>query len=552
MNSFTKKLVLYCTGVIFLSFMVVYFLFNVLVSNYIRAEAERELYSGIRDAVGISNRLVPSGMVGAFHPGEITHVQQFPNGLRISGIPIYQIQDIPRLPRHSGVNSFAIAGILPHPRFIELGPVTGFPGMRQTPGAWNSITIHGMEYIPANEFSIQFELSYWAARPAGGSIITTNVIMINDVDEIISPFLDFTTSDKRIEIEFLSNFYLDNRDRFANEEMVMATMANNSFYLRAVSQEIAQNPVSILLYTDISSAVAFQNSMNRILGLLLVLSGMISLAISILMSARFKSAIVKLCAYAETIGRGNFTEKAGTFKDTEFDQLSKSMDNMSNMLQAYENNQKQFFQNVSHELRTPLMSIQGYAEGILEDIFTKEEAASIILSEGQKMTGLVSELLYVSRIDNHEEAAKALLDVKNLLNECCECVKPIAQKSEKQLSVESFAHEIKVEANEEKLERAVINVLSNAIRHAKSDVKISCKTTGSNLEIIIEDDGDGINPEDLPHIFERFYKGENGNYGLGLAISRDIIKSLHGNITAQNLPAPKTGAQFTIALPMYK
>jgi signal transduction histidine kinase len=309
--------------------------------------------------------------------------------------------------------------------------------------------------------------------------------------------------------------------------------------------------VTILLYTDISSAVAFKDGMNQRLGLLLIFSGVLSLGISIVMSKRFKQAILKLSRHAESIGHGNFNDTAGVFKYTEFSELSKSMDNMSNMLHAYESRQKQFFQNVSHELRTPLMSIQGYAEGILADIFNKDEAAGIILSEGHKMTELVSSLLYLSRIDEGMDAPLNIssIDVKNLLSTCYERVKPIAAKSEKQIKTDS-QESIILDTDEEKLERAVINILSNAIRHGSSVVRISYRATGTDVEIKIQDDGKGIDKSDLPHIFERFYKGENGNSGLGLAISNDIIKSLGGRLRAENLPYPESGAVFTINLPM--
>jgi len=270
------------------------------------------------------------------------------------------------------------------------------------------------------------------------------------------------------------------------------------------------------------------------------------------MSSQFKRSIIRLCKYADTIGYGKFNENIGDFKYTEFNELSKSMNNMSNMLQAYENNQKQFFQNVSHELRTPLMSIQGYTEGIIEDIFTKEEAAQVILSEGKKMADLVSGLLYISRIDSGLETPETIsvIDVKNLLYDCYERVKPIAKKSQKQIVIDIPKEEITIETDEEKLERAIINIMSNAIRHAKHDVKIKCYVLGSDLKITIQDDGDGITPDDLPYIFDRFYKGANGNSGLGLAISNDIIKNLNGSILAENLPNPYLGAIFTITLPI--
>ena len=539
MKSFTKKLVLNCTGVIFISFLIVYFLFNVMVGRYIRAEAERELAGGMMDVVHLT---------GAFPTLMFTEAASAP----YHSVRVHTHGQMP--PMRAG-------------RFeMELRPDYHWTVAYFYDGELLTDRLaHMQDGILESERIIiaqpDGELSEWEGEWEGAahltfrptrqqSFVTTDVIMMGAGGELIAPRPEFLPYPQRAEVEFLVDFYSSNRARLVDDGMTRVANGGSTFYLSTTRQAINDSTISILMYTDISPAMEFTGSMNRILGLLLVLSGLLSLVISVAMSARFKRAVVRLCSYADTIGRGNFNETAGAFKDTEFDRLSKSMENMSVMLQAYESNQKQFFQNVSHELRTPLMSILGYAEGIMKDIFTKEEAADIILSEGQKMAVLVEELLYVSRIDNSREAPGAIsnLDVKGLLYECCEKVRPIAHKSDKTVDLMPSQREVYLETEYEKLERAITNILSNAIRHANSHVEISYHIVGSSLEIIVEDDGNGVNPEDLPHIFERLYKGENGNYGLGLAISKDIVKGLGGDITAVNKNAPESGAVFTILL----
>ena len=507
MQSFTKKLVLYCTGIIFVSFLVVYILFNVMVSAYIRAEAERELASGVPDVMQIASIMPYERM---WVPGNMTNLEVAETDTFIN---------IEFMPAH----------ISPHIR-------------------WHIFADDVMSNY------IQLEVSrFYATRGERRSIVRTDIIAVNNLNEIIIPSLPDLNDTQRAEVEFLVNYYRINTERFSPDQMIMVMSDNNTYYLRHVSHQGIDGGLSILLYTDVSSAMAFMSSMNHRLGLLLFLSGILSLIISLAMSARFKKAIGRLCRYAETIGHGNFNENAGVFNDLEFSQLSKSMRNMSNMLYAYENNQKQFFQNASHELRTPLMSIQGYAEGILEDIFTKEEAAQIILHEGKKMADLVTGLLYVSRIDSGAEMPETIsaFDVKDLLHNCIEQIRPIAQKSEKQVFINLPKEVITIKTDAQRLERAIVNVLSNAIRHANSEVLINGHMSESNFEIVIKDDGEGINPQDLPHIFERFYKGENGNFGLGLAISKDIIKNMNGKIMAENLTGTESGAKFTITLPIY-
>jgi signal transduction histidine kinase len=495
-------------GVICLSFLVVYILFNAMVEAYIRAEAEQELHLGIRNVEEMSQRVYLSML-----RGNVTTFEN-PYDLVIEGSNVFPIE---------GTNVFS-------PRIRIREPLPEY------------------ENFQMGEFTLRLGHSY-SFLPVRQSIISTGTIMINvDSGEIMMPAMEFLPDNQNAQVQFLTSYYLSNRGAFENEKMIIAANESSTYYLRAVSRDILDESVSILLYTDISSAIAFMNDMNQRLLLLLVLSGLASLTIAALMSARFKKAINRLCLHAETIGRGNFGEKAGAFNDTEFTQLSKSMDNMSAMLQAYENNQKQFFQNASHELRTPLMSIQGYAEGIIGDVFNKDDAAAIILSEGQKMADLVSELLFISRMDNKTPNTISAININNLLHDCHERIKPIAAKANKNITVNETAHTVTIATDEEKLERAVINILSNAIRHAKSDVMISCYVNEYTVEIEIKDDGNGIDNSDLPHIFERFFKGENGNFGLGLAISKDIIKSLQGDIFAKN--SPEGGAVFVITLPL--
>ena len=527
MNSFTRKLVLNYTGVIFTCFLAVYFLFNALVRSYIREVAERELAGGMVEMVDFADMIFTT-----------THFVPDFTGIEMDGFTDVEIRT-GSLQLYTHVN-VAYVSPMPQIRMDNMGLViSGTPGTVEL-GEWGT-------------FGASFRMRPLAQR---ASFIHTDVIIINHLGEVVTPLTASLPEAVQAEVNFLVHYYNTHTNRFEDNQMRRVRGTDATYYVstsRLFSPEGTERDWSILMYTDISPAMVFTNRMNSILGALLVVSGLMSLGISLSLSARFKQAIVRLCNHAETIGHGQFQARARDFKDAEFTRLSKSMDNMSGMLQAYENNQKTFFQNASHELRTPLMSIQGYAEGILDGVFTKEEGAEIIKAEGHKMAALVDELLYISRMDstvtveNHEP-----LDIQSFLNECCERVKNIASTAEKNLTFVPIADNatIFIHANPEKLERAVINLLTNAIRHAEKNITVQCQTQENNVTFTVQDDGAGINPPDIPHLFKRFYKGKNGNYGLGLAIGKDIIRNLKGQITAENLPLPQSGAVFTITLPL--
>jgi signal transduction histidine kinase len=140
------------------------------------------------------------------------------------------------------------------------------------------------------------------------------------------------------------------------------------------------------------------------------------------------------------------------------------------------------------------------------------------------------------------------INVISLIADCCENVRAMAEKDNKQILLEPYEKEIIVKTDDEKLEIALTNILANAVRHAKKEIFVSYGMLDNNVVISVQDDGSGILEKDMPHIFERFYKGSKGNFGLGLAICENIMARLGGGVTAENLSRPQRGAKFTVTL----
>ena len=201
----------------------------------------------------------------------------------------------------------------------------------------------------------------------------------------------------------------------------------------------------------------------------------------------------------------------------ELHELTQSMNDMSKRLTDLDKAQKLFLQNASHEIRTPLMSIQGYAEGISKGIFSDTtKSADIICEESKRLNQLVDELLTLSRIENNtDESEFYVLNLSDVMKEVVQKIEGYALREQKKINVMLPPDVIMIKANDALLSQAMINIISN---------------------------GDGIPVQDLPHIFDRFYKGKNGNFGLGLAIVKSAILSLKGSIRAYN----ENGAVFEI------
>ncbi|MBW4082874.1 ATP-binding protein [Paenibacillus sp. S150] len=230
---------------------------------------------------------------------------------------------------------------------------------------------------------------------------------------------------------------------------------------------------------------------------------------------------------------------------------------------------RDFVANVSHEIRTPLSMMQGYSEALLDGMASSPEESSelvqVIHDESLRMGRLVKDLLDLARMEaGHTDMMKVPVDMGGLLERVYRkfSVRAKERGIDLELKCGSDPQLLKA-ADEDKLEQVLTNLLDNAFRHTPADKRITV-LTGSTvlegrryLEITIRDEGVGIPPEDLPFIFERFYKadkarvrGESGGTGLGLAIVKNIVESHHGTITAASKLGE--GTDFILRLPVEK
>jgi signal transduction histidine kinase len=271
------------------------------------------------------------------------------------------------------------------------------------------------------------------------------------------------------------------------------------------------------------------------------------MAISKLVSRKISKPMTELSNFAKKIGEREYEALPDEYDDEDMDNLAVTMHDMARKLSAYDNTIKAFMQNASHELRTPMMSIQGYAEGLkLGVVEDKEAALNIIIEESKRLNLIVEDLLYLTKLDSLQESLNLeKLQLEEVLKSCIERVNGIAVKNHIKIML-SLDKNLYLMADDEKITRAIINILGNALRYAREIIRIEAKQQESKIIINIVDDGPGFEAKDLPRIFERFYKGKGGEHGLGLAITKSIIEKHGGSITAQN--SENSGACFEIRL----
>ncbi len=305
----------------------------------------------------------------------------------------------------------------------------------------------------------------------------------------------------------------------------------------------------IVYFINMSEIDHFRQTMTGIL--LLVLSGALALALAVtwLIAGRIAGPIARLSDFAVQIGEARYGTLEADFQDRELHNLRESMNETSRRLEEYDTEQKTFFQNASHELRTPLQIIKTNAEGVLVGIFDKDKAASTILRETDGLSEMVEDLLYISRLDSK---SRDLMQTENDLRESLSYVisRYDSVLSNKGIRVEYDFSDTPVlfTYDEKTMERALQNLVSNAVRYTKDSIRLSCRRTSDRILIAIEDNGPGISDKDLPRIFDRFYKGENGKHGIGLSIVKSIVTSFGGRIEVSTSPR---GTAFTIFLPVH-
>lgn len=259
--------------------------------------------------------------------------------------------------------------------------------------------------------------------------------------------------------------------------------------------------------------------------------------------------IQHLCLQIQRINGETDAQIQDSYSLNELEALKRSYNQMEEMIRRSEEEKRQFFQNASHDLKTPLASITGYSQGIVSNVIKDhQKAASIILSESLRMTDLVESILSLSKMDSHTfDLHPTDLEVMEFLDECVDIMSTIRRDCVIHLEAE---RPLMIRTDPELLKRVIQNILSNCLRYAEHEILIRMSTDGNSLILLIQDDGPGFLEKDLPHIFERFYKGNGGKNGIGLSIVWTGIHYLGGSITAGNRTVPEHGAYYHLLLPL--
>jgi signal transduction histidine kinase len=267
----------------------------------------------------------------------------------------------------------------------------------------------------------------------------------------------------------------------------------------------------------------------------------------------------KVAATARRIASGDYSQRVNLagYADDEVAQLARSFDEMAERIQAAFEAQRRFIADASHELRTPLAALDGTMEvllrGALNDPPTAHRMLRMAHAELQRMSRLVNDLLTLTRMDARPVLKRQPLDLGELLEEVLIEVAPLNRGQEVRLQ---RSGSLSLIGDVDGLRSVFVNLVGNALKFTQPGdrVMIKAQRNGAAIEVEVRDTGPGIPAQDLPHIFDRFYRGstsrsrQEGGTGLGLAIAKAVVEAHNGTISASN--HPEGGALLRVALPL--
>lgn len=280
------------------------------------------------------------------------------------------------------------------------------------------------------------------------------------------------------------------------------------------------------------------------------------LVVSYFLSGNITRPLRQLSQAAEKIRQGHLKQEVPVETQDEVGQLAAVFNQMSAELAANESNRQEFLANIAHELKTPLAVLQGHLESMLDGVEEPEpEKLFSMQEEVMRLTRLVGDLRDLSLAQVHQlELHLQPVDLGEKAERAAELLEPLLE--EKRLHfVKNMAPSLPVrQLDPDRVNQILYNLITNAIRytHPGTAILLQTEPVGKRVRLIIADEGPGIAPEDLDHIFEQFYRGDksrnraSGGSGIGLSLAKSFVEAQDGTITARN--RKEGGAEFVVEL----
>ncbi len=356
-------------------------------------------------------------------------------------------------------------------------------------------------------------------------------------------------------------FYTEVVQALTGKDVFTCRYENNAFRSRASSPVLYQNQIIGAVYAyeyDTEEAALLVGFQNNIFRISCVIGGVV-LVFSVLMSRALTGQISELLEAIRRVREGAYSHRAAVRGHDEISQIGEEFNSLADRLQKTEESRRRFVSDASHELKTPLAAIRLLTDSILQtnniDPATTREFVSDIGQEAERLSRITEDLLRLTRLDSDVLEPAAAVDVLPVLQQVLRMMELIAE--DRNISITYQAEEgCRVLSTRDELQQIIYNLTDNAVKYDRDGGRVEVRLTKRDgfAELTVADDGVGIPEEDIPRIFERFYRVDKarsraaGGTGLGLSIVSDTVKKRNGTITAANRPVG--GAVFTVRLPL--
>ncbi|MDB2122775.1 sensor histidine kinase [Clostridium paraputrificum] len=308
-------------------------------------------------------------------------------------------------------------------------------------------------------------------------------------------------------------------------------------------------------YRDVDTT--YYDTLNKVLIIITIMATILSLIISLILSKSINKPIYKVIDTVKLLGKGKYKERVDNSSSiVEIQDMIESINIMAKRLDSQDAMRKRLTKDIAHELRTPITIILGQLEAIKDGIWEPtEERLNGIYEEIQRIDRLVNSLNSLSKI---EEENGTLHKEKVEISELIENIFINFEKELHNKNIDGQLHlsKCEIEVDKDKISGAIINLISNALRYTENGGSINIKTfvKEDHLFIEVEDTGIGIAKEDIPYVFERFYRTDEsrarvtGGAGIGLSITLAIVEAHNGTVYVKSELGK--GSKFIIELPL--
>ncbi len=300
------------------------------------------------------------------------------------------------------------------------------------------------------------------------------------------------------------------------------------------------------------------NKINTSIWQMGIEAGIVAFTIGVILTRQITHPLHQLSEGVQQVSRGNLSYRVNIKSGDELGMLADSFNSMAADLEKGEKAREQIIADISHELRTPLTVIEGTVNGIMDGVFKPDqEHLRSILDQTALLTRLASDLRDLSLAESGQlKLNPEPADLLELADKIVSRYRIKADQNDIDISVVAEEQIPPVEFDALRIDQVISNLVTNAMRYtpAGGSIVVRLARQPANLVLSVTDTGLGISPQNLPHVFERFYRAENsrsrisGGTGLGLAIVKQMVEAHGGRVWAESQPG--TGSTFSFSLPL--